>query len=269
MLSRLSVRSFCWLALSAMLISLWAGLAQAENRVACVGDSITYGATIKDRKHNAYPAHLGLLLGDDYQVGNFGVNGATLLKKANRPYWNLKAYSDALEFKPHVVVIMLGTNDSKPKNWKHSDDFVSDYTEFIKSFQSLPSKPRVILCIPAPAFVEKGIRGSVVQQEIAPAIRQLALNNQCEIIDIHTTLIDDKKWMPDGVHPNDFGAAKIARRVYETVTLKIDTTYDVQQQLAQAQVSVAKKNVSVPRIYDDAILRGRQAGYRCTTSRRC
>ena len=49
-------------------------------RVACVGDSITFGAGVKNRGKNCYPAVLGNLLGEGYEVRNFGVNGATLLK---------------------------------------------------------------------------------------------------------------------------------------------------------------------------------------------
>lgn len=49
-------------------------------RVACVGDSITYGAKIEDNFLNSYPAQLQLFLGSDYLVGNFGASGYTLQK---------------------------------------------------------------------------------------------------------------------------------------------------------------------------------------------
>lgn len=46
-------------------------------KVACVGNSITYGAGISNREKNSYPAQLQYYLGDDYEVRNFGSNGAT------------------------------------------------------------------------------------------------------------------------------------------------------------------------------------------------
>ena len=84
-------------------------------RVACVGDSITYGSGVENREQNAYPAVLGRLLGERYEVRNFGVGGATLQKRGDKPYWSLDAYKDVTLFKPHIVVIKLGTNDSKPQ----------------------------------------------------------------------------------------------------------------------------------------------------------
>jgi acyl-CoA thioesterase-1 len=69
-------------------------------RVACVGDSITQGAGTKGR---SYPSQLQKLLGDKWEVGNFGVSGRTLLRKGDFPYWNEKAYQNALAFKPDVV----------------------------------------------------------------------------------------------------------------------------------------------------------------------
>src|SRR4051795_12206778 len=71
-------------------------------RVACVGDSITYGYGIKDREHNSYPAQLGVLLGKRWEVRNFGINGATALKEGTRSYSDQPAYREALTFKPHV-----------------------------------------------------------------------------------------------------------------------------------------------------------------------
>ena len=90
--------------------------------VSCVGDSITFGAAIKDRGKNSYPSQLQELLGDDYKVNNFGVNGATLLKRGDKPYWKLEAYKKALGSNPDIVIIKLGTNDTKPHNWKHKKD---------------------------------------------------------------------------------------------------------------------------------------------------
>lgn len=64
---------------------------QAEKtRVACVGDSITYGAGIADRDRDSYPAQLASMLGDKWVVKNFGHSGATLLKNGDLPYVKTK-----------------------------------------------------------------------------------------------------------------------------------------------------------------------------------
>ena len=143
------------LLLLSFLVPSWSAHAEskeAPKRIACVGDSITYGAAIKDRAKNCYPAQLGRMLGEKFDVRNFGVNGATMLKKGDKPYWKLKAYADAHDFQPEVVVIKLGTNDSKPHNWKHKEEYVADYVALIESFQKLESKPTVWVCYPVPAY---------------------------------------------------------------------------------------------------------------------
>ena len=121
-----------------------------------MGDSITFGATMKDRAQNCYPAVLGRLLGKEYTVRNYGVNGATLLKKGDRPYWKLKAFKDATAFGPNIVIIKLGTNDTKPQNWnKAGTDFEVDFRALIAHFQKQPSKPAIYLCLPVPVCQDR------------------------------------------------------------------------------------------------------------------
>ncbi|MBO5015861.1 MAG: alpha/beta hydrolase fold domain-containing protein, partial [Bacteroidaceae bacterium] len=86
-------------------------------RVACIGNSITDGSGIDMASQHGYPAILQQKLGKDYWVKNFGVSGRTMLNKGDRPYMNELAWRDALAFQPDIVIIKLGTNDSKPQNW--------------------------------------------------------------------------------------------------------------------------------------------------------
>ena len=55
------------------LFSLWA-VAQEKKpvKIACVGNSITYGSGIKNQFQNSYPGVLSQLLGEGYDVRNFG-----------------------------------------------------------------------------------------------------------------------------------------------------------------------------------------------------
>ncbi|WP_372798731.1 GDSL-type esterase/lipase family protein [Pontiella sp.] len=183
-------------------------------RVACVGDSITFGHGIKNREKNSYPAQLALLLGDGYRVENFGVSGATLLKNGNKPYWKTKRFKPAHDFKPDVVIIKLGTNDSKPQNWQYKEAYISDYVALVKEFQALPGHPEVRICYPVPAYPGRwGISDEVVANEIIPMIDQVALQTGAEIIDCYTALSDRPDLFPDTVHPNAEGARLIAEAV--------------------------------------------------------
>ena len=85
-------------------------------KVACVGNSITYGAGIVNREKNSYPAQLQVYLGDKYEVRNFGSNGATAFHEGDYPYVQTEAYKQAIAYSPDIVFIKLGTNDSKPQN---------------------------------------------------------------------------------------------------------------------------------------------------------
>ena len=188
-------------------------------RVACIGDSITEGVGTDNGK--TYPAQLQSLLGTSWQVGNFGVSARTLLKKGNAPYWNEQKYKDAQAFKPDVVIIMLGTNDTKPENWVHKDELTADYTELVKSFQILPSKPRVYVCRPCPVPDPGnwGINEAGVKEEIKH-IDALATKMKLGLIDMHAALADKPQMLPDRVHPNTDGAGEMAKAAFTVLTGK-------------------------------------------------
>lgn len=194
-------------------------------RVACVGDSITYGYGLKHPATESYPADLQRSLGPaHWQVRNFGVSATTLLNSGDRPYTKTTAYKEALAFNPDVVVIMLGTNDSKPQNWSHQAQFESDYERLIRDFQALPSHPRVFACHPVIVAHEGkwGINEPVVLQEL-PLIDTAARTTGAAVIDMQPVLRGHEALMPDNVHPNAEGARLMARAVYGALTGPADT----------------------------------------------
>ena len=197
--------------------SLAVSVAEAK-LVACVGDSITYGANINDRVNNSYPAQLGRMLQEidpQWQTENFGVSGATLLRNGDLPYVQQSAYSQALAAEPNVVVIMLGTNDSKPYNWVYKDQFVSDYLFLIDSFAQLTSTPEIWVCKPVPAFTSNStITNSVILNEIIPLIDQIAQQRDVRVIDLYTALSGASGLFPDGIHPNAEGAGLMAEAIF-------------------------------------------------------
>ena len=196
----------------------------AKTKIACVGDSITFGAGVAAREKLNYPAQLGYLLGDDFEVKNFGVSARTMLNKGDHPYTKEKAYTDSISFEPDVVIIKLGTNDSKPKNWKFKAEFADDTKALIKTYTSLESKPRIILCQPVPVAQDKwGITEKVMQGEVSPLIREVSYETGCELINLHPPLVDKPDLLPDGVHPNAFGAEIMARHIHRYLTTERDT----------------------------------------------
>lgn len=75
----------------------WVLSAQQRIKVACVGNSITYGTGLSDRATQSYPVKLQKLLGERYEVENFGKPGRYLLKQGHRPYTRQEEYRKALD----------------------------------------------------------------------------------------------------------------------------------------------------------------------------
>ncbi len=195
-------------------------LAAGPIKVACVGDSITEGSGLSSPSTESYPAKLQRLLGTDYQVKNYGVSGRTLLKKGDFPYWKESAYTQSHSYAPDIVIIKLGTNDSKPQNWRYSTNFVADYEALIASYATLAVPPRIVLATPCPVFKTGAydIKPAVVALEIAPDTRDLAARLGLEVIDFHERLAGHGEWFPDTVHPNTKGTTVMAAIVWATVT---------------------------------------------------
>jgi lysophospholipase L1-like esterase len=187
-------------------------------RVACVGDSITEGTGLSNPGQDSYPAQLAMMLGQDWEVQNFGKKSATLMKSGSLPYWNTSPFIPSHDFNPDVVVIMLGTNDAKSYNWANNAPFVPDYTELIQSYKNLPSAPIVYICYPPPVYVEvAGITDVRIRNEVIPKIAQVAAANGVEVIDIYNVLSNKKSLFSDGIHPNKEGARQLAEAVYQTI----------------------------------------------------
>jgi lysophospholipase L1-like esterase len=187
-------------------------------KVACVGDSITEGALVDNPTVNAYPVALGRLLGTNYQTRNFGVSGRTLLKKGDYPYWNEAAFKLATNYAPNLVTIKLGTNDSKPQNWRYKDQFAGDLRALIDVFANLPSHPKVFLCLPVPAYaVQFDINPDIIRNEIIPIIKQVAKEKAVAIIDLYTPLSGRPELFSDQIHPNIAGHAIIAKNLHTAI----------------------------------------------------
>ena len=210
---------------------------QQPIKVACIGNSVTYGYGHENPDSTSYPSQLAIMLGDDYEVGNFGKSGATLLRKGHRPYNEQEEFKKALEFAPDIAIIHLGLNDTDPRNWKYyKREFISDYVALIEAFEKVNPDVEIYICRMTPIFhwhhrFKKGTRDWY--WEIQETIENIAYNiAEVKLIDLQETLYHRPDLMSDALHPNPEGAKLIAQRVYSAITGDFG-------------------GLSVPRIYSD------------------
>lgn len=191
---------------------LFASALFAQTRIASVGNSITQGYGLSDASTQSYPSILQNLLGAGYQVSNFGVSGTTLLQHGDNPYWNQGAFQNARAFLPHIVVIELGTNDSKPYNWYvRPSEFSENLASMIDTFQTLSTAPEVWICLaPYSNNVSWGILDTSLTLRINPALLQVGLDKGVHLLDLHSSFTDRTMVQSDSVHPNAAGAGAIA-----------------------------------------------------------
>lgn len=202
---------------------LFSTMLQAQNapiKVACVGNSITFGAGIKNPQKDAYPVVLGKMLGSGYEVKNFGRSGATLLRKGNKPYWAQDVYQKAKEYQPDLVIIKLGSNDTKAVNQPYWDEYEQDLSDLMDTFSLLSTHPKIYLCLPVPAFGQGnfGITDTALVNTIIPKIKKVADKKKAGLVDLHTALLNRPELFPDRVHPNEAGALVLANKVYYALT---------------------------------------------------
>jgi lysophospholipase L1-like esterase len=208
-------------------------------KVACVGDSITYGYGASSPAHS-YPSNLQLLLGDNFIVRDYGQDGVTAQKLAatkEGSYWHTKFFRWSHEFLPQIVIIMLGTNDSKEPNW-HRDLYTTDLADLIISYQELPSSPDIYLMIPPRAlpteFVsDMQIQPDVISGDIPVIMKKISSKLKTHLINLSSIFITHPKdpeyiykkgepgfWSGDGVHPNDGGYDQLAKVVFNSFNRK-------------------------------------------------
>ena len=199
-------------------------------KIACVGDSVTYGYGIENRNKDTYPAVLQNMLGANYKVRNFGVSGHCVQDTSDRPYANTKTYAKSLKYKADIVVFMLGSNDTKVFNWQGIDYFRSAYYKLLDSY----GDAKIVLCTPPTAYYidelgevtthdDDGITTFEIQpnavEEIANMVYEIAKERNYPVVDVNTVTEGHNEWFTvDGTHPNEDGARAIAQAVYRVVS---------------------------------------------------
>lgn len=189
---------------------------EGDIRIAAVGDSITHNLFLS----YPYPEQLDEMLGQGYTVENFGESNYAAQASSDFPYDSTDSYQESLDFNPDIVLIMLGTNDTKSHNWNGKEQFREEYTELLESYLELPSVSRVILASPPAAFLGEVVGGSIDSnyiQSIRDTIEEIAVEYDLTFIDMVEETASHPEWFPDGVHPNDEGSEALARVFYEHI----------------------------------------------------
>ncbi len=199
-------------------------------RVACIGDSITRGGYWNNNFG-------GKLDSAAYEVMGFGVNGATGLASGldgdePRGYVNTEEYKLSLRCNPDIVIVMLGTNDSKGMNANRikadgGEQYKKDMIGLIDSYKELSAEPQIFLALPATIYRDPGtgtgINDPALVEVILPLLREIAAETGAILIDVHTATQDSEGLFRDGVHPNDEGKARIATIVADAILENAET----------------------------------------------
>ncbi len=211
------MKKYFWIFSLILAISLQ-GFSQI--RVACIGNSITAGFGLQNPQQESYPAILNEMLENKYgenvyEVKNYGISARTLLMKGDLPWMKESYFEAVLEYNPQIVTIKLGTNDTKPHNWKYGNEFRHDLEFLIDTLLSLPSKPKIFLCYPIPVYENNwGIREEIVVNKIIPIIDSVAQKYNLQTIDLHSNM-EQSLYSKDNVHPDKNGSEIIAIKIWQ------------------------------------------------------
>ena len=226
----LTVLGFAWLYFNGL-----SGVAQntdepadGQIKVACIGDSITYGHGISNWPKNNYPAVLQRLLGDGYHVRSFGVSGRAVQDNSDQPYRSVKPYTNSIDYDADILIFMMGSNDTKPENWFGEEAFKASLLDLLDDYTQGEKKPIIYLCTTPACFFTEDSKGELTSHDLRPAyadiiagiVQEVAAEMGYPVIDIHTLTKENPQWFEkDGVHPNNAGAAAIAKMVYDAIML--------------------------------------------------
>lgn len=196
---------------------LFAITGYGQIKVACIGDSVTEGAGLNNPDTDAYPSQLQMLIGETYEVRNFGRSGATLLQKGHNPYLESEQFQKALDYRPDIAVIHLGLNDTDPRNWPdYGLEFQQDYATLINEIRRVNPEVKIYITLLTPIFSghRRFLSGTRDwYQAIQRLIPVIAESNGVELIDINKDLKARIDLFDDFLHPNKQGAGIIARNV--------------------------------------------------------
>jgi len=234
--------------LTSLLLFLFLTLPLPAARIAILGDSISTGAHATDRARDGFPGRLARLFEGQHEVRAFAKSSQCLLRKADQPLAATPLFKAALDWKPDVALIILGTNDSSEQrpNWKHHADLESDARHFLDSLRSTNPEVTVHFLGPPPMFPGKpGLKAGRKPDLEVRSKNLLTIRDTYRRIaaaeprtyhhDLTRTLTADR--VTDGVHPDTLGHRDIAWHLHELLTTTFDESHDVSTSLTNSDIS--------------------------------
>ena len=191
--------------------------------IACVGDSLTYGAGVRlTRKKDSYPARLQGLLGEEWQVLNYGLSWRTLQNSGDLPYRADRFYQQSLGSGAEIFLLMLGSNDAKVFNW-NEENYRRELTDFTRTYCALPQQPTVILMQPTIVWRDRNgnepyqMQVDLVGNELHEIVAEVGKETDCPVIDLYRLSKAHQDWFYDLAHPNVKGNMMIAHYIYSAL----------------------------------------------------
>lgn len=183
-------------------------------KIAAVGDSLTYGYGLENRVGDAYPSILLEKLGSNYQVSNFGMSGRSLLSTTEYPYLQEKNAKLSLESESDIVIIMIGSNDSRPAFWNR-EQFIKEYRELVALYIAMSSQPDVLLVVPPYVPTSRfGLNNAVVRDDLQEIIPQVAKEFKLPYVNLYPVTEGHLEYYSDGLHLTPLGNRVIAEAIY-------------------------------------------------------
>ncbi|WP_170243972.1 GDSL-type esterase/lipase family protein [Streptococcus suis] len=183
-------------------------------KVATVGDSLTYGYGLDNREKDAYPSILAEKLGHHYQVSNFGLSGRSLQSTADFPYFKEENAQLSLESEADIVIIMIGSNDSRGPYW-NKEGFQREYKEMAERYMNLPSQPDIYLVIPPFVPTSRfGLNNQIIEEELQAIIPQIGQELGLPVINLYPVTKGKLEYYSDGLHLSPLGNQVIAQEIY-------------------------------------------------------
>lgn len=194
-------------------------------KVACVGDSITEGWRSSNPELHSYPAVLQTLLGERFEITNYGIGGSTVMRCSDMPYRDKWGYINSIADCPDLVILMMGTNDcNRDYNIRRLDGFYADFVSMINEYHQVGAE--VIVMTSPELFCNRNnehIRRAVEWQKTA------AEKMGCPLIDINEWSHTNHICFPDDIHCDDAGYGAMAYHIanaafgFDLYSVKIKT----------------------------------------------
>lgn len=204
-------------------------------KIACIGDSITYGYTLPDRNNTCYPHQLQLLLDaktpGGYEVRNFGNSGRgiyldSMRGNEKRGFRWMKEHKAALEWKPDIVICNLGINDNgeyikEYTGARKRGQFVQDYLAMMNDYKAANPNVKFYMWTKLSPLTNgqrfyRSAEPFLMQADLKKVAEQLGARG----IDMQKPLMAecDAIFASDKIHPNPAGAKIIAETTFKYLT---------------------------------------------------